>query len=74
MNWYAKFYSDIPNNEMTKILFQADSKYHNKNRYAVIDEDEEYYYIAMNPNDIECTEVCRFNKKDENKVYYLREE
>lgn len=74
MNYYAHFFYDIPNSDNTAILFEADSKYHNKNKYAVIDEDKTNYYIAIKPNDINCNEVCKFSKLDEDEVFFLMED
>ncbi|MGL5330261.1 MAG: hypothetical protein ACRDD7_13400 [Peptostreptococcaceae bacterium] len=74
LNWYARFYYDVPNKEISEIIFIADSKYSNKYRYAVIDEDEEHYYIALKLNDINCREVCKLYKGLEGTMFYLKEE
>lgn len=72
MNWYARFYEDLKDND-GNILYHKDVK-RNKTRYAIMDEDDEHYYIALKPNDTEYNRVSRFNKSDENKVYFLVEE
>lgn len=72
MNWYARFYEDLKDND-GNILYHKDTKKH-KTRYAIMDEDEEHYYIALKPNDTEYNSVSIFKKSDENKVYFLMEE
>lgn len=72
MSWYVRFYEDLKDND-GNTLYHKDNK-KNKTRYAIMDEDQEYYYIALKPNDTECNHVSRFLKSDENKVYFLEEE
>jgi len=73
MNCYARFKRDITDRN-NNAVFKANIKNSNKTRYAIIDEDKEYLYIANEPNDIDCTSVTRIKKQYQRGMLDLVEE
>jgi hypothetical protein len=72
MNCYARFKEEIVSNSMN-ITFKKNDNSKNT-RYAVISEDEIFYFIANKPNDINCNEVTQVGKGLENEMFTLVEE
>jgi hypothetical protein len=55
------------------VLFKENNNT-NKTRYYVTYEDEEFYYVVENPNDIHSNGVSRLPKVSEGVLFDLNEE
>lgn len=60
---WVYFLHALPNKENTKMIFKPNTK------YAIRDEDKDYYYVAAEPNNIYCNNVCRFSKSEKDKLF-----
>lgn len=69
MKKFVRFYYDVPDENLTKILFRADSKYHDNNKYLILREEDNYY-------EVECLElesgIHRLSKSLEDHDYYVK--
>lgn len=73
MNLYARFKNDIKDESGTVIL-KANVKKSTKTRYAIIDQDSEYYYVANVPNDVDCATVLRIKKTQQKSLFNIVKE
>jgi hypothetical protein len=73
MNWYARFRNDVKD-ESGKVILKANIKKSKKTRYAIIDQDNEYYYVANVANDINCGTVLRVKKIQQKSLFDMVQE
>lgn len=73
MNWYSRFKHDIKD-ESGAVILKANVKKSKKTRYAIIDQDSEYYYVANVPNDIDCATVLRVKKTQQKSLFDMVKE
>jgi len=62
MDLYARFKKDMKADNNNVVVFKENIAKSKKRRYAIIDEDSDYLYVANVPNDIQCTTVVKFEK------------